>query len=265
VIRRLWEPDREIVRNLLDLEPEMNLYLIGNLDNFGFEHDDYQLHGEFVGGELAAVLGRSRSQLTYYARHAVFNPAWKAIIESFDWLFLSAKEPLIRAMRPYFPDTHVDHMDFMRTTTFTPDADVDYSDVERLSTEQDAREIYAMLSTIEELYTVYNKAEDEFVRYLLENSGANGTTVFVRRDGRIVSSASAVFETDHSAMIVGVGTHAEYRQQGLGKKVLHYLMDLYVNQKGKTLCLYYDDPRAEKLYVKLGFENIGRWSMLSKP
>jgi predicted GNAT family acetyltransferase len=61
-----------------------------------------------------------------------------------------------------------------------------------------------------------------------------------------------------------VGTDKQYRGKGYGKKVMHYLMNLYVNEKKKTLCLYYDDPRAQALYQKLGFIDVGDWIMLIK-
>jgi len=262
MIRKLHEEDREDVLEFLYQEPEMNLYLIGDIHNFGFGGEDQELYAEFRDGEYYAVAGRNRSQVTYYAAGNDFNPEWIDIFNAFDFLFLSAKESLIQGIKPYYPHMKEDKMDFMKSTTFKADDTIDYSEIRTLKTKKEAAEVYDMLTTVEELYTVYKKPKEEFIQYLVDNSGDNGTTVFIKKDGQVVASASAVFESRKSAMVVAVATHKDHRKKGYGKKVLHYLMDLYVNQKGKTLCLYYDDPRAEKLYRQLGFVDIGRWSML---
>jgi hypothetical protein len=34
--------------------------------------------------------------------------------------------------------------------------------------------------------------------------------------------------------------------------------------EGKTLCLFYDNPRAGSVYHRLGFETIDQWLMLIK-
>ncbi len=262
MIRKLEEKDREEVLEFLYREPEMNLYLIGDIQNFGFDEEEHELYAEFRDGNIFAVAGRNRSQITYYAASEDFNPEWIDVFNNIGFLFLSAKEQLIQSIKPYYPKMKEDKMDYMKSTTFKADDSIDYSEIQILKTKEEASEVYDMLSTVEELYTVYKKPKEEFVQYLFDNSGDNGTTVFIKKDDRVAASASAVFETKKSAMIVAVATHKDYRKQGYGKKVLHYLMDLYVNKKGKTLCLYYDDPRAEKLYRQLGFVDIDRWSML---
>ena len=32
-------------------------------------------------------------------------------------------------------------------------------------------------------------------------------------------------------------------------------------KEGKSLCLFYDNPKAGSIYHRLGFENIDRWTM----
>ncbi len=263
MIRKLEEKDRESVLAFLYDEPEVNLYLIGDIYNSGFDNEHQQLYGEFRDGAYHAVMGRNRSQITYYAKSTDFNKEWIDIFNRFDFLFLAAKEKLIQPIKPFYPDMKEDKMDFMKSTTFSPDTDIDYSEIKILKTEDEAKKVYDLLATIEELYTVHKKTEEEYIKYLLDNSGENGTTVYIERNNEVIACASAVFESKKSAMIVNVATHNEHRKKGLGKKVFHFLVDLYVNHKKKTLCLYYDDPRAEQLYKNMGFVDMERWSMLA--
>jgi predicted GNAT family acetyltransferase len=265
MIRMMNESEKDDLLEFLYLEPEINLYMIKEVEHFDPENKHQEIYVEKDKEGYVAVLSRNWSNAIYYARDVVFNEAWVEILKSLDFLFISSQTALIRLIHPHFPSMKEDRMDFMRSTAFTADKTIDYSDVEILDSKEEAIEVYDLLLSVEELYTVHQKSRDEYIEYLYYNSGENGTTVYVRKDGRIVASASAVFETKKSAMIVSVATHKDYRKQGHGRKVMHYLMDLYINQKKKTLCLYYDDPRAEKLYTDLGFIDIYKWSMLYTP
>ncbi len=264
MIRRLTEADREAVLAFLYQEPEMNLYIIGDIKNFGFDQEDQAIFAEFRNQEYYAVMSRNLSQITYYAKATDFNRQWIEVFNQFDYLFISGKSDLLEVLNQHFPDMRPDRLEFMRSTVFTKEDDIDTQAIEILQTKDDAEDVYRLLNQIEELDSVRMKTKDEFIQYLLDHQGENGTTVFIREEGEVIASASAVGETKRTAMIVGVATHKDHRQRGLGKTVLHYLVDLYVNQKQKTLCLYYDDPRAGALYEKLGFEKINDWIMLIK-
>jgi predicted GNAT family acetyltransferase len=61
-------------------------------------------------------------------------------------------------------------------------------------------------------------------------------------------------------MIVGVCTRKEFRKKGLVSKILAVLMNEVIAE-GKTLCLFYDNPKAGKIHKKLGFQDIGMWTM----
>jgi len=264
MIRKLCEDDKKELMTFLNREPEYNLYIIGDVNNFGFDGAYTSVYGEFRDGELFSVLSQNYLHLVYYAKNTDFNTEWLDVMERFEFYFLSGKADLIRPIQQYFPDMWDDKLDFAKSTSFTEEKGLTYSYVKILTSREEALKVYDMLSKIEELDTVGMKTREEFADYLLRHSGENGTTAYIMEDDKVVASASAVFESDLSAMIVGVGTDKEYRGKGYGKKVMHYLMNLYVNEKKKTLCLYYDDPRAEALYQKLGFVYLGDWIMLIK-
>jgi len=264
MIRKLTKQDEVILMELLDEEPEYNLYIIGDVKNFGYDGEFTSVYGEFRAGKLRSVLSQNYLHLVYYADTEDFNEEWLEIIAHFDFYFLSGKAELIEPLKKFFPDMWADKLDFSKSTSFIEEKGLSYENVKVMKTKAEAEKIYDLLSTIEELDTVGMKTKEEFVDYLLRHSGDNGTTAYYMEDGKVVASASAVFESSKSAMIVGVGTDKNYRGRGYGKKVMHYLMNLYVNEKKKTLCLYYDDPRAGALYEKLGFIDIGDWIMLVK-
>ncbi len=262
MIRRLTAQDKDTILDFLYEEPEINLYIIGDIENYGFNTKNLTFYGEFKDGKPVAVMSKNMSNITFYTSEKTFNEAWIDVFNDVGFLFISCKTSFMPAIKKHYPEMREDVMDFMKSTTFKRDESIDYSGLKILKDEQDAKNVLDLIKTIPELYTVHAKGDDEAIKYFLRNSNENGTTVFYEIDGIVAATASAVYETKKSAMIVAVATHDDHRQKGLGKKVMHYLMDLYVNQKHKTLCLYYDDPRAEKLYKKLNFVDIDRWSML---
>ncbi len=262
MIRKLNTNDKKDVLRFLYESPELNLYLIADINNFGFDNPDIEFYGEFRDNKYFAVMSRNMSNITYFAKNNDFNPKWITIFNTFDFLFISCQESLMAEIKAHYPKMREDKMDYMKSTTFKRDDTIDYSEIRILKDKKDAEKIYDLIATIPELYTVHRKEKSEAIAYFMRHSGENGTSVYIEIDGIVVANASAVYETDTAAMIVAVATHDDYRQQGYGKKVMYYLMDLYINHKNKTLCLYYDDPRAEGLYKKLGFVDIERWSML---
>lgn len=79
-------------------------------------------------------------------------------------------------------------------------------------------------------------------------------------DGKVIVTASTTAENSMSAMVVAVATHPDYRGKGLAKHVVARLCgDLLA--EGRSLCLFYDNPNAGLIYKKLGFKDVGFWSM----
>lgn len=84
-----------------------------------------------------------------------------------------------------------------------------------------------------------------------------GRGYYIEKDGKIVSIAQSSYEQDNSAIIVGVATIPEYRNEGLATQCLVKLCQELV-EEGKVLYLQYDNPSAGRIYKELGFHDTGR-------
>ncbi len=62
------------------------------------------------------------------------------------------------------------------------------------------------------------------------------------------------------------GVCSNKQGQGIGSELLQFLIDEYVTNKGQTLGLLVDkeNPKAKKLYFKLGFKPVGRKELAGK-
>lgn len=63
-----------------------------------------------------------------------------------------------------------------------------------------------------------------------------------------------------------VGVNPNQQGKGIGSKIFEFLIDEYIVKQGKTLGLLVDNdnPKAEKLYLKLGFKTIGEKTLVGK-
>lgn len=91
-----------------------------------------------------------------------------------------------------------------------------------------------------------------------------GRIYYIENDnGEIVSIAQTTAENSKSAMVVGVATLEGYRGLGYMSKCLSTLCK-DVTAEGKTLCLFYDNPMAGRIYHRLGFKTIDNWMMITE-
>ena len=79
----------------------------------------------------------------------------------------------------------------------------------------------------------------------------------IRLDNKIVALSRKSPESDQSTRISMVYTRPEYRNQGLGRKVVNYLKNEILNE-GKIATLNVDqaNPRSNHLYKSLGFKKV---------
>lgn len=82
-----------------------------------------------------------------------------------------------------------------------------------------------------------------------------GRGVCIRQEGRLVSVVQSEFEEKNSALIVGVGTAADFQGRGLASECLKTICH-QLGVEGKDLYLQYDNPDAGRIYERLGFKPI---------
>lgn len=100
---------------------------------------------------------------------------------------------------------------------------------------------------------------EEELRASLKSGDARG--YWAEDEGCAVAMVRTAAENPASAMVVGVGTHPSYRQMGLATQLMIRLCRELLKE-GKSLCLFYDNPRAGAIYHRLGFQEIGYWNMI---
>ncbi|RFU69356.1 GNAT family N-acetyltransferase [Peribacillus saganii] len=258
MIRKLKMEDNEKVMAFLGEEPSINLFIIGDIEAFGYEAGFQQLWAQFDdNGEILAVLLNFYNSFIPYAKNDFDVDGFADIIRSFgDSAALSGKEELVEKFEGLeglnLGKKQITFFAECRTAEHLGNDDLevkkaDISDIDR---------IIAIRETIEE-FPARPDSRDMLLKAMETNTGR---TYYIEENGEMIAIASTTAENSISAMIVGVCSRAEYRKKGLATAVTQKLVS-DVLKEGKTLCLFYDNPGAGRIYKRLGFQDIGMWTM----
>jgi predicted GNAT family acetyltransferase len=253
-IRQLDRDDTDDLLDLLYQDPYYNIFMIGNLENMGLDHPDLDYWGSFRDGQLVGALMRYRAFWNVY-------DAGGADLKGFAWLMdrrgdvqaLHGHDKLIARLARLLRDYEVKEkrrLHFCRLSELKPALTSSHS--VRRATLADLPALVAFYSDAEEM-----SRDEQSVRRCLEQGRIFVTTA----EGRIVSAALTNTETQNLAIIGGVYTPPNSRYQGYASACMFAIcQDLVAD--GREACLCYDDPVAEGIYRRLGFEKIGYWRML---
>ncbi len=263
MIRKLTESDRDSLLEYLYVEGSLNIFIIGDVEAFGFGRDFQSLYAEFdKDNKYTSVLLFYRENSIFYSHKREFNVKWMDIFNQHDFKYLSGAQSVFEKLIPYFEDFKIQPMYFCEAYSLEEEITINEYEVIKASTKEDCSKLFDILSTIKE-FGYEKKSKAEYISGKLI-ALKMGSTLFIEEDGKVLSTVATTAETTKSAMVVAVATLEEARGRGLATILMKELMKEYFNDKNKYLCLFYDNPKAGNIYKRLGFKDVDKWVMLSK-
>ncbi|RSK28404.1 GNAT family N-acetyltransferase [Bacillus sp. HMF5848] len=259
MIRKLSNTDHKAVMEFLQPEAAMNLFIIGDIEAFGYDQDFQEVWGQYGESEkLQAVLLRFYDSFIVYANerwHAEeFIPIITAQAKPFQ---LSGKATVVTKIAPLLSQyLGKEKSTYYCECRIPPVIEMNSVEIK-----------HAAIDDIEKIINLWRKI-DEFVvtdasiHMMKKTMEANkARTYFIENEsGEVMACASTTAENSLSAMIVGVCTHPHHRAKGLATSVVSELVK-DITQEGKLACLFYDNPSAGRIYKRMGFTDIGQWTM----
>ncbi len=115
---------------------------------------------------------------------------------------------------------------------------------------KDLDEIIRLYQKVFQSFSPKDVMEEKFI-------SERGRGICIRDNNRIISVAQTDFETVNAALIVGVATEPDYRNKGYATECTKYL-SIIMQKEGKDVYLQYDNPKAGKIYERLGYKTIDR-------
>jgi len=259
MIRLLTEKDQKSVLEYLYHDLSFNIFPIGDIETFGFSQNFQKVYGEFDDFDnYLSVFLKYRENGIYYSHLDRFNPEYLEIFQDDPFDFMSGKTEIMAMVRPFLEEFDHKQMYFCRAKQAIA-KDYDNSEIKIASTKEEFERLYDLLAGIQE-FTISRKEKESYVESRM-SSQSMGVVLYIEEGEKIVATVATTAETTKNAMVVAVATELGYRKKGYASRLMLALMDLYINDKGKELCLFYDNPEAGKIYLRLGFENIGLWDM----
>jgi uncharacterized protein len=258
VIRKLTQNDHNTVLSFLSEEPSINLFIIGDLEVFGYDSDFQEIWAEFdKHGEIKAVLLRFYQSFIPYAKGEFNVGKFVSIITSYSRpFFLSGKSDIVEKFEAFQKlQLGKKQETFFAECKSTQNLGETNLEIKK-ATLDEIDQILAIRRSIDEFQIRDDAAE--MLRTSMENSTAR--SYFTEENGQMTACVSTTAENSISAMIVGVCTRKEYRRKGLATGIMQKLFT-DILKEGKVLCLFYDNPEAGRIYKRLGFKDIGKWTM----
>lgn len=257
MIRQLVEYDHEHVMDLVGEKPAENLFIIGDIEAYGYRSAIQSLYGEFDGDTLIAILLNYDHSYILYSDRTYDIAGFAEIINADESLAgFSGMKEIIEPMEQLI------HKPLKRKS------DTFYAKCEKLHTASE-QQLTIRRTTIEDVpahcrlmrsipeFANSSTTEEQMIRNI-ENKVGRSYSIWDGED--MVSVVSSTAENKQSAMIVGVGTRAAYKRRGYASELMIHLCQELLDEE-KIICLFYDNPAAGKIYQRLGFKEIGQWNM----
>jgi predicted GNAT family acetyltransferase len=262
MIRKLNELDRSKVLDYLYKDASLNIFIIGDIEAFGFEQEFQSIYGEFdQKNKYKSVLLFYRENAVFYSHIDHFNLEWLTIINENKFSYFNGRVTLMELIYPHLKDFDYKEMYFAEAFNIKSLENDELLKPIKLETREDATKIYYLLETVDE-FGVNDQELDYFIEGKMK--GLNmGSTYYLEENNKAISTVAATAETTINAIVVGVATHESARNRGLATKLMIHLMNEY-KQKNKYLCLFYDNPKAGAIYKRLGFKDTEKWVMMNK-
>ncbi len=191
-----------------------------------------------------------------------FNHEFLEIFRLHNFEYMSGRDILMELINPFLPDFIFKPMLFCKAQEIETTINPSSFKVQTVKTEEDCSKLYDLLVEIDE-FGIKKQSRKKYIEGKM-NSIQMGITLYIEENNKIVSTVATTAETTKSAMVVAVATIPEYRKKGYASVLMISLMKEYFENRHKELCLFYDNPKAGKIYKKLGFKDIGKWVMTSK-
>jgi len=266
MIRKLTEQDRKKTLEYLSEEPAINLFIIGDIEGFGFDVDFQEMWADFDEQDnIDGLLLRYHENFIPYSKKSDYD--WSEfkskIIETESniegHVAISGKESILMQFGDILSHHKRRSTYFCELTSREKLVKENSNDIKDIKTAgpDDAGRVHGLIEEIVEFDSINDV---DRIKHKLETN--TGRIYYYEEKGLMTSVAQTTAENSMSAMIVGVATLPEYRKAGLMSRCLSKLCDDVLSEN-KTLCLFYDNPKAGRVYHKLGFETLDMWTMIN--
>jgi predicted GNAT family acetyltransferase len=262
-VRRLREHDGSRLAAFLNTEPGYNLFLTSNLEQYGLRNSYVRFWAALAPGQLRAVLMMVERRGAFFAPDVEDVRPLVEVAEREQLSFTMGRRELIDAVLAT-SGRRVERREEHRFCELRP-VDLRLAALEpplgvtiRRATGMDIERLTAFyLGT-----AGFEHLSEAEVRRSMIGRVHHLRTYVAEKYRRLLSAASTSAEGNLAVMIGGVWTAPDARDHGYSTAVVARLAD-EVLRTDRNVYLFYleDNPAAARVYEKIGFRIIGKWSV----
>lgn len=261
--QRLRDEHYAALRQLLDAEPGFTVFLASNLERFGLDDPFIHFWGTFQDHQLVtALMMAGRRAGLYTTDPSILQPVMDIALRQ-QINFIMGPRDIIRSAQDHLWQLAVTRSEAhffaqLSSERFQPPEQAIQAVIRRATPDD--------LPALTTLYTGaagFELASAEQVRQSMIERVYALRTYVAEIKGRLVAGASTSAESYNAAMIGGVWTLPAERDRGYSTAVVAAL-GAELLAEGRCPYLFYleHNAPAARVYKKLGFENIGHWTVL---
>ncbi len=268
MIQKLQQSDLEKLKTYLSKEPEPNLFFRANIENYGLEGDDVEAYANSIETEWDFVLLRYFSIVLIYSQREDYDIREATnLIDTFEKVdTIGGKHSVVDKLKNSFPVLTFRPTALLRCTkeTLVKHETQPISDTlvyEELPVEK-GDNLVDFFFTIKEFEHNYKGQEERYRQRTKENLQKDSNAYVYNDNGTIVASALAGAQCSIGSMLLGVATNPDYRKQGLATMLVTKACSDQFDKGKDFVALFFDNPEAASLYKKIGFEEVGGYTVL---
>ena len=265
-IRKLNKKDHFKLMKYLSNEPEINLFIIGNIENYGYDNKYLNIWGEFdKDNNFEAVILKFYKFIIIHSDRSNYKKQETiSILNQHDFDAIAGKFKIIREIEKYMGDLKIASHIYAKLDSN------DYLNLNKPANsklikvnENNLKEVKKNQFELFEHIKEFNDFESSKKSFINEVISGSKRVYQLEYCNRVVATVSTTSESSQSAMIVGAATHPKFRNKGYATYLIGKLSKDILDEN-KTVCLFYENPKAGSIYKKLGFKEICRWGVLTK-
>ncbi|MGL4914164.1 MAG: GNAT family N-acetyltransferase [Romboutsia sp.] len=253
MITKLNAKHHQKVMEYLKKEPEFNLFIIGDIERYGYDNYFLNIWADINRkGDIQGVLLKYFEYIIFYADGKYNVEGFAKLIRNTDYSEISGKSEIVSQLAKSLNLSKGRHVHFSKLSN--------YKILTECGSDSKIKKIkFGNINKIVKLYEVIDEFENTSSDNI-RNGLRTGRGYCVEIDSQVVAMAKSTSENKTHAMIVGVGTHPNYRKKGLATKCTIKICSELLKEN-KIPCLFYDNEEAGKIYKRIGFKDIGYWTI----
>lgn len=261
--------DKDMKPSLLSYlkeEAVYNTFLLADIENYGFDKEFQTVYADLEEGKIKGVYLKFYNNFIVYSKEDQVDEGfleqwfrnWKPEV-------VMGKAGTVKKMCQLLPDYHYkeEYLYLLESQEklnlcFEKEKKKAEGTIQK-GTLKDVDRIYQFLMSIDEIKALYGS------RDMIEEriKTGDGFHYFLEMDGQIIGHANSAASSPYTAMIGGVATAYGERGKGIAARLVFEAAKDILNQ-GKTPCLFSKRDQENNVYVRLGFEKAGMWSVMTK-